>query len=165
MEIWMVGVTVSWLLGCSLLNVVALRLSFLEKVGLSFPIGLMLQTLIMLGMDSIGLGLASMQVVWVSLVSIVVLSAALWFRRQEVVEVWRERSAACRRLPEVNLVWLLFIGLTAYLEYMNWTKCMFFPTFDRDSITHVAIVNGWGYDYLRYPVGERVRYGVLPVNR
>jgi hypothetical protein len=142
MEMWMVGVAVSWLLGCSILNVVALRLSFLEKVGLSFPVGLMLQTLIMLGMDSMGLGLASMPVVWVSLASVAVLNAALWFRRQEVVEVWRERSAACRRLPEMNLVWLLFIGLTAYLEYMNWTKCMFFPTFDRDSITSFDTI-GW----------------------
>jgi hypothetical protein len=34
-----------------------------------------------------------------------------------------------------------------------------------DSITHVAIVNGWGYDYLHYPVSERVRYAVLPVDR
>jgi hypothetical protein len=142
MELWMAGVAVSWLFGYSVLNIVALRLSFLEKVGLAYPVGLMLQTLVMLGMDSMGLGLASMRVIWVSLMFIAALNAVLWFRRQEVGEVWREWCATCRRLPDVNLVWLLFMGLTVYLEYMNWTKCMFFPTFDRDSITSFDTI-GW----------------------
>lgn len=32
-------------------------------------------------------------------------------------------------------------------------------------ITHVAIVNGWGYDKLNYEVRDRVQYAVLPVNK
>ncbi|MDR3129328.1 MAG: hypothetical protein LBU03_03675 [Tannerellaceae bacterium] len=34
-----------------------------------------------------------------------------------------------------------------------------------DSITHVAVVNGWGYDHLGYEVAERLKYTVLPVKR
>jgi hypothetical protein len=31
-------------------------------------------------------------------------------------------------------------------------------------ITHVAIVNGWGYDRLNYEVPQKMQYAVLPLN-
>jgi hypothetical protein len=34
-----------------------------------------------------------------------------------------------------------------------------------DSITHVAVVNGWGYEHLGYEVSEKLKYAVLPVKR
>ena len=32
-------------------------------------------------------------------------------------------------------------------------------------ITHVAIVNNWGYDKLRYDIAEKIPYSVLPINK
>jgi hypothetical protein len=138
---WIAGVGVSVWLGYSVLNVLALRLSFMEKAGLAFPAGMMLQTLLMLAMDAVGAGLDPMKIVWISLALIVMLNAMLWTRRQEVLGIWKERYTAIRAL-KVNAVWLLFIVLTAYLEYLNWNKCMFFPTFDRDSLTAFDTI-GW----------------------
>ncbi|MDR3129327.1 MAG: hypothetical protein LBU03_03670 [Tannerellaceae bacterium] len=138
---WIAGVAVSVLLGYSIMSVAALRLSFLEKAGLAFPAGMMFQTLLMLGMDAVWVGLGSMKVVWISLVLIVALNAMLWSRRQEVAGIWKERYTGLREL-KVNAVWLLFIVLTAYLEYLNWSKSMFFPTFDRDSVSGFDTI-GW----------------------
>ena len=35
---------------------------------------------------------------------------------------------------QANLVWVLLIILIGYCEYMNFSKCMFFPPSDRDSL-------------------------------
>ena len=33
-----------------------------------------------------------------------------------------------------NLIWLLFILLIVHIEYMNFSKCIYFPPFDGDSL-------------------------------
>lgn len=45
-----------------------------------------------------------------------------------------------------NMVWILFIGLVIYFEYMNFVKCMYFPTFDRDSLA--------GFDTIGYVIAQ-----------
>ena len=34
-----------------------------------------------------------------------------------------------------------------------------------NDVTHVAIIDGWGYDQLKYPVTQRTLNTVLPINR
>jgi hypothetical protein len=36
---------------------------------------------------------------------------------------------------------------------------------DANKITHVAIVNGWGYDKLNYEVQQKTQYAVFPLNQ
>lgn len=54
-----------------------------------------------------------------------------------------------------NLVWCFFIVLIAYFEYMNFTKCMYFPTFDRDSLA--------GFDTIGYVMAQEHTFRNLSI--
>lgn len=49
-------------------------------------------------------------------------------------ESFRITSAMLDDWKQANLVWVLLIILIGYCEYMNFSKCMFFPPSDRDSL-------------------------------
>lgn len=50
------------------------------------------------------------------------------------------------KLSDYNLIWLFFIALIVYLEYMNFSKCIYFPTYDRDSLA--------GFDTIGYVIAQ-----------
>ena len=49
------GIFLSFLTGFVTVNLISLKFSLIEKLGLSFPIGIALQTLLMLLMDAVGI--------------------------------------------------------------------------------------------------------------
>lgn len=51
------GIFLSFLTGFVTVNLISLKFSLIEKLGLSFPIGIALQTLLMLLMDAVGIPL------------------------------------------------------------------------------------------------------------
>ena len=63
-----------------------------------------------------------------------------------------------------------YVTKYAYYRFLYPRKVVFEAEKDASlffkKVTHVAIVNGWGYDYLSYPVpeGSRVYNTVLPIN-
>lgn len=134
------GLIASFWVGLSVLNAVSLRLSVLEKLGLSFLIGIATQTLLMLGMDAMSIKLSAANVVIASFLLILILNATLFFRQKELED--RMRSARFALPDGFNLVWLVCMALIVYVEYMNWTKCMFYPTFDKDSLAGFDTI-GW----------------------
>ncbi|MEG2574339.1 MAG: hypothetical protein RSA44_06725, partial [Bacteroides sp.] len=58
----------------------------------------------------------------------------------------KKPNSGCCNPSSFNLVWLLFMGLTVYFEYMNFSKCLYFPTFDRDSLA--------GFETIGYIVAQ-----------
>lgn len=135
------GIIISCLVGFSILNFISPRFSILEKAGLSFLLGMAAQTLGMLLLDSAGIRLTVGNILVFSILLIVLLNIKTFLRRNEIIQMLR--STRFTVLPAgINLVWLLFIVLIVYLEYMNWTKCMFWPTFDRDSLAGFDTI-GW----------------------
>ncbi|MDR3137903.1 MAG: hypothetical protein LBT73_03390 [Tannerellaceae bacterium] len=135
------GLFTSFLLGFSLLNALTTSLSRLERLGLAFPLGLATQTFLMILLDVANLGLTANNVLILSLVLIAALTA-FSFRHPHAFRDFR--VALLKR--RYHAVALLFIALTAYLEYLNWTKCLFFPTFDRDSLC--------GFDTIGYIIAQ-----------
>lgn len=134
-----VGLLLSTLLGFSLLHFLSFRFSVLEKVGLSFLLGIALQTFLMLLMDAVGLKLNVTNIWIVTIGAVVLLNIRTFRQRKEMVTEWNKTSF---RVPELNFVWLVFIAVSVYLEYMNFEKCMFYPTFDRDGLAAFDTI-GW----------------------
>lgn len=134
------GLLTTFFVGFSVLNFISFRYSVLEKLGLSFLLGIGVQTLLMLLMDLLGIRLSVSNILVDSLLLALGLNLKMYFRRKEV---WSALKKVRFTFPKgLNLVWLLFIVLIICLEYMNWTKCMFFPTFDRDSLASFDTI-GW----------------------
>lgn len=134
------GIVTSFLFGISILNFISGHFTILEKVGLSFLLGIASQTLLMLFLDSINIELSIVNVLAVSYLFILLLNIKVVIDRRNAL---RKLNEICFKIPSgVNFVWLLFIILIVCFEYMNWRKCMFYPTFDRDSLTAFDTI-GW----------------------
>lgn len=135
-----VGVVTTFLVGFLVLNSISSRFSLIEKAGLSFLLGIASQTLLMLLLDSLTIRLNALNILIASYLLILLLSVKVFWHRKKPDSPLPEIRP---ELPlTINLVWLFFIALILYLEYMNWTKCMFYPTFDRDSLAGFDTI-GW----------------------
>lgn len=134
------GIILSVLTGYLTMNLISIRFSLLEKIGFSFPVGIGLQSFLMLLLDAMGIGLTAASVLAGGLVLALLLCIPLYFKRKEIARQLKEPVKIA--FTTYNLVWLLFIVLIIYFEYMNFSKCMYFPTYDRDSLA--------GFDTIGY---------------
>jgi hypothetical protein len=129
------GIIISFITGFVMLNAVSFRFSILEKIGLSFLLGMASQTLLMCLLDAFCIPLTIINIFIATALLIAGLSVKLFLNRKTLVfdrqNIVKKITATASSL---NLVWLLFIILIVWLEYMNYAKCIYFPTFDRDSI-------------------------------
>lgn len=138
------GIFLSFLTGFVTVNLISLKFTLTEKLGLSFPVGIALQTLLMLLLDAVNIPLTNVSVLVASAIFILILSIPLIIRRKEVVQEFRQPLVF--DFSGFNLVWLLFIVLIIILEYMNFSRCIYFPTYDRDSLS--------GFDTIGYIISQ-----------
>lgn len=131
-------------MGLLMVSLISKNLSWVERIGLSFPVGIGMQTMLMALINLCRLRLTVVSVLSVGLLLMLVLAAVLY-----------RRYLQARRHPHplqgwntagYNLVWLFFMGLIVYFEYMNFVKCMYYPTFDRDSLA--------GFDTIGYVIAQ-----------
>ncbi len=137
------GIITVTVMGLLIVSLISDDFSWIEKIGLSFPIGIGVQTLIMAFLDLCGIRLTAASVLSPGLLAILVI-ACLLFRRSRGQA--RPRLLQGFRAPRYSLAWLLFVGLVIYFEYMNFVKCMYFPTFDGDSLR--------GFDTIGYVTAQ-----------
>ena len=134
----------TYIIGLSTINALSFHFSRTEKLGLAFPIGIGIQTLLMLVIDFMGLPLNT-TIISLASIFFMIGPVFLLYKRKE------EGIACCKRLfkldyKKYNLLWLFLIGIIAYFEYMNFAKCMYLPTFDRDSLA--------GFDTIGYVIAQ-----------
>lgn len=132
------GASLAYLVGRDTLNRV-------EIVGLSFPLGLLIAVSGLMLPDTLHLKLSPAWVI--SLLSLVlVVSLMLLCRRGAFTALLPQKGSTKRWFSQLNVVWLIFFALIMVIEVMNFRKCMFFPTFDRDSLA--------GFDTLGYLIAQ-----------
>lgn len=134
------GLLLTLLTGLSVLNKISPDFSGSERTGLSFLLGTGAVTLLMALMDLAGIPFTALSVSCAATLLILLLNIPL--PRQPKRLLHRPKF----RLPAVNLVWLLLFGLIVYLEGMNLIRGLYFPAFDRDSLS--------GFDTIGYLIGQ-----------
>jgi len=137
------GVLLIFIIGFLVLNLISFYFSWEEKVGLSFPIGIGIQTMVMLLCNMFGVNLNRVIVVAIALFLIILLS--ILFKIYKGNSVGKVEMSQYSQ-SKYNFIWLFFIILIFYFEYMNFAKCIFFPTFDRDSLA--------GFDTIGYIIAQ-----------
>ncbi|MDR1644746.1 MAG: glycosyltransferase family 39 protein [Tannerellaceae bacterium] len=120
--------------GFIFIHCLSVKFTLIEKAGLSFPLGMALTCFLMLLLDQAHIPLAAAPLLTTQALLVTGLCAFVYFYRKDAFASLRE-PALLPSLKGANLVWLLFILATAYAEYMNFSKCMYFPPSDRDSLT------------------------------
>lgn len=109
------------------------ELHLAEVIGLTFPIGLLIEVSIMLLLDYLNLPLTTTLILSGNLLIIL---ALLFFLKKRGVDLsfnidW---SVVKSSILSKNLVWVALLIIIVYLEYLNFAKCLYFPTFDNDSL-------------------------------
>lgn len=139
------GIIIILLIGFLAINILSAGFSWSEKIGLSFPVGLGMQTILMAIINLCGIRLTVTSVLTSALFLIIVLLIPVYLHKDEYAAHYKN-SFRFKSTGGYNLVWIFFIVLTVYLEYMNFAKCMYFPTFDRDSLA--------GFDTIGYVIAQ-----------
>lgn len=126
------GIILTCLNGILLTALVGSRFSWTERIGLSFPLGMTLQTIVMALLDLLHIPLTATSVLLGGLLLFALLLFVVW--RYRGIDSLRLTPAMLDDWRQANLVWVLLLLLIAYCEYMNFSKCIFFPPSDRDSL-------------------------------
>ncbi|MDR2810237.1 MAG: glycosyltransferase family 39 protein [Tannerellaceae bacterium] len=124
------GIFLTFILGLAFVHCISGKFTPVEKIGLSFPLGMGLQVFLMLFVDQVGISLKSAPLLLSEALLLTGLCFFLYSYRK-----YRPKDFTLPSLPKnINLIWLLFIIAIAWLEYMNFSKCLYFPPSDGDSL-------------------------------
>jgi hypothetical protein len=132
------GIILSAVLGTGLLLLASRSLNLAEFAGLAFPTGIGVQTVVMVLFDWAGVPLTATSMFSGTALLIAASAAILARKRKDLLE-WLK---ACFKFDPsgINLLWILFVVALIAVETMNFAKCIYFPTFDRDSVA--------GFDFI-----------------
>lgn len=149
------GIILTCLTGILLTGIVGTRFSWTERIGLSFPLGMTLQTIVMALLDLMHIPLTAKSV----LAAEAIVFALLLFIviRYRGIDSLRFTPAMLDDWKQANLVWILLLFLIGYCEYMNFSKCIFFPPSDRDSLAAfdtLGFVAAHDHTYMRMSLFE-----------
>jgi hypothetical protein len=126
------GLLITVLLGLGITLCISKELKWTEMLGLAFPVGIGVQTFLMVCMDFAGIRLTATTVILFSLLLLTASGVCLFFHRQRL-SVW----LSAQRLysyPKVNWLWFVALVVLVAVCVMNVTKTMYYPTFDTDSV-------------------------------
>lgn len=123
----------------------------LERVGLAFPVGTGLVTVIMALMDMVRIPLTGSNLIIADLVVTAALVGWLATKRGKVFQALKRPVD----FNSFNFVWLLLLAFVAWVEYTNFSKCMFFPVYDRDSLA--------AFDTLGFVAAQEHTYGAMSI--
>ncbi|WP_368115927.1 hypothetical protein [Bacteroides salyersiae] len=111
------GIIILFIIGFLTIHLISIRFSTSEKAGLAFPVGLGLETMMMALIDLSGIPLTATSILTAGLFLIIILSIPLYLRKEELMAYYKHPLSF--KLSDYNLIWLFFIALIVYLEYMN----------------------------------------------
>lgn len=138
----LLSILITLVVGFSIITAISTKFSYLEKIGASFLVGMGAQVMWMVLCDFVGIS--------INLVSVYVGSLLLWFgswayiilvRKTTLKEaVYPYNPFKGKDLIRFNLPWMALMGGVAYLLWAISSKCLFWPTFEFDSVA--------GYDLM-----------------
>lgn len=141
-----INIVIVILIGLSIIELIYSSASFIEKIGLSFLTGIFVQTVLMVLMDALSIPLTRTSLMTAALVLLLIFCGVLFKKGYLFKPMTEYKDLLIKQVCSVNFVWLAFICIIAWVEYMNFSKCMFFPTFDRDSLA--------GFDTIGYVIAQ-----------
>ena len=128
------GLFLSFCCGFFIINMTSVKFSFTEKIGLSFPVGMAVETLAMAFIDLIGINFSVVSLLSIQIIILLGVSIPVILREKS--NIIKSMGISVRySLSGTNIVWLVFIIAIIYLEYMNFYRCIFFPTYDNDGLS------------------------------
>jgi hypothetical protein len=127
------GILLTIATGFVFVHCLSVKFTLVEKAGLSFLLGMALETFLMLFIDQAGIPLTPASLLTGEILLLAGLCAFVYRYRKDALESI-QASVSLSSFKDLNMVWLIFIAATACIEYMNLSKCLYFPPSDRDAL-------------------------------
>ena len=128
------GLFISFFCGFFIINLISTKYSFTEKIGLSFPIGMTIGTIAMAILDLIGIKFSVVSLLSAQIIILLGISIPVIMNKKR--DITESIAISIKSsLSGTNLVWLIFVIAIIYLEYMNFNRCIYFPSYDNDSLS------------------------------
>jgi hypothetical protein len=127
-------------LGFSVISAISHRFSLVGKIGLSFIVGTGIQTMLMVLLDLCSIPITVTSVFLLSFAVMFVSTYLCCKKKNDFIESLRSLSLKNINYRQFTVLWLIILGILVYFEFLNFEKCIYFPTFDRDSIV--------GFDFM-----------------
>ena len=144
----LLSILITLTLGFSIVTAISTKFSILEKIGAAFLVGIGAQVFWMMLCDFVGIP--------ITLVSVYIGSLLIWFgswayiitiRKTSVQEaLWPYNPFENTAWSKINLPWMTIMAFVAYILWAVTSKCLFWPTFEFDSIA--------GYDLMAKVLAE-----------
>jgi hypothetical protein len=128
------GLFITFFCGFFIINLISTKYSFTEKIGLSFPIGMTIGTIVMAILDLIEINFSVVSLLSAQIIILLGVSIPVIINKKRSITESITTSLKTS-LSGTNLVWLTFVIAIIYLEYMNFNRCIYFPAYDNDSLS------------------------------
>ncbi len=148
------------ILSCILIGLCVVRLvhgssTLAEYMGLTFPLGLFVQTVLMIAVDACNMAITPLSLLIGDAILLTVLAYFLFRKGVNPMSCRLFWQSTIKKISSVNLVWLLLMGFIVWFEYQNLERCLFFPTYDRDSLV--------GFDTIGYVLSQEHTFKNLSI--
>jgi hypothetical protein len=131
----LISILLCVLIGACVIRTVHQSPNLAECVGLSFPVGLFVQTVLMIILDACNVAITPLSLLPLDAFLLLALGYYLLVRKglrlNHSLLFWQNTF---KQVKSINLVWLLLMGFVVWFEYQNLERSLFFPTYDRDSL-------------------------------
>ena len=137
-----IGWLVIFLLGLSIINLVAYRIKVIAKIGFSFPMGMGINSFIMFSLDLFNIPINQINLI-LGIETIIILLSLTGFyliNKSTITKGSFFTKIDFKKAFNINLAWIFLFSYAIYLVYVITAKAMFWPPFIFDSID--------GYDFL-----------------
>ena len=134
------------------LDTISEKFSLTERIGFGFPVGLGIVTFIMMIADWFGGRITTTNsMILTCIVCAVAFTIVIAAQKKKFVE----SLVPMFDFSWFNLLWVLLLIFLIWVEYHNFAKCMYFPTYDRDSMA--------GFDTIGYLAAQEHTYKGLSI--
>lgn len=133
------GIVLTFLVGIALLLLISNRFGLLDFLGLSFPIGIGVQALIMFLLNFFGIAFSINLILTLSSILVVGLFTLVIVKRgfdfKSILNAINPK-----KYIGFNLVWVSILGVLVYILYIITAKSLFWPTFASDSLSSFDVL-------------------------
>jgi len=134
------GLLIVFLLGISILNLAARKISVIEKIGFAFPIGMGIGSLLMFFMDLLHIPLNNIYTILGIYLAIIIAINIFLFLKKNGIDFSPQKIIKSFKIVPINFAWLYLIATLCYVLYGLLSKTLFWPVCIYDSVN--------GYDFI-----------------
>jgi len=146
------GLFLSYITGFAVISAISHRFSLLEKLGASFIVGIGIQTILMAILDLFSIPLTITSIFCFSLIIMLIALFFCYKTKNELIDQFKTFSIKSINYKQYTILWFIVLIAIGYIAFLNWEKCIYFPTFDRDSIV--------GFDFMGRVIAHEHKMGL-----